>query len=123
MTELNWLAVYPEIFLMVMAVLVAMADLFVKCQNRTPTYLLTVATLGAAAVMHFLEFQRGGTEYAMTRMLVADPMSHLLAFFALVALIVTLVYARPYAKSRELLKGELFSLTLFVGLGIGCPAS
>ncbi|MBY0234627.1 MAG: NADH-quinone oxidoreductase subunit NuoN, partial [Burkholderiaceae bacterium] len=37
---------------------------------------------------------------------------------ACVATIVTLVYARPYAASRELLKGELFTLTLFSLLGI-----
>ncbi len=118
MTELNWLAVYPEIFLSAMALLVTVADAFVKCKNRAPIFWLSVATLAATAGMHLLEFQRGATEYAMSRMIVADPMGHLLAFFAMGALIVTLVYARPYAKDREMLKGELFTMSLFVGLGI-----
>ena len=54
----------------------------------------------------------------MQDMVVADPMGHLLAFFACVAVMVSLVYARPYAESRELLKGELFTLSLFSLLGI-----
>jgi len=59
----------------------------------------------------------------MQGMVVADPMGHLLAFFACVATIVTLVYARPYAESREMLKGELFTLSLFSLLGINVMLS
>jgi NADH-quinone oxidoreductase subunit N len=36
---------------------------------------------------------------------------------------VTLVYARPYAQSREILKGELFTLSLFTLLGIAIMVS
>ena len=50
-------------------------------------------------------------------------MGHLLAFFACVATLVTLVYARPYAESREMLKGELFTLSLFSLLGLSVMLS
>jgi NADH-quinone oxidoreductase subunit N len=54
----------------------------------------------------------------MQGMMVSDPMGHLLAFFATVAVIITIAYAQPYIASREMLKGEFFSLTMFVLLGI-----
>ena len=70
------------------------------------------------AALHLLEFDRGSTVYAMQRMVVADPMGHLLGGFASIAVMVSLVYARPYAASREMLKGELFTLSIFSLLGI-----
>ncbi|MDZ7858280.1 NADH-quinone oxidoreductase subunit NuoN [Sphaerotilus sp.] len=123
MTAMNWLAVYPEIFLLVMACVVALADLFVTDPKRTPTHVLTLLTLVALAGMHWVSFHEGQTYYAMNRMVVTDPMGHLLALFATIAVAVTLVYARPYAESREMLKGELYSLSLFSLLGISIMVS
>jgi NADH-quinone oxidoreductase subunit N len=118
MTPMNWPAVYPEIALLLMACVVAMVDLWVTDPRRTPTYWLTQASLAVVAMMQLGAFNAGDTVYAMQRMVVADPMGHLLGFFATVAVMVTLVYARPYAASREMLKGELFTLSLFSLLGI-----
>ena len=118
MTQMNWLAVYPEIILLAMALVVAMIDLWVTNSNRTPTYLLAQVTLAVVALMHLRAFNDGGTVYAMQRMVVADPMGHLLGFFASVAVMISLCYARPYAASRDMLKGELFSLSMFSLLGI-----
>jgi NADH-quinone oxidoreductase subunit N len=123
MTAMNWLAVYPEILLLVMACVVALVDLFVTDERRMPTYLLSLATLVAVGAMHLWHVNSGETLFAMGRMVVSDPMGHLLAFFATVATFVTLVYARPYAESREMLKGELFTLSLFSLLGISIMVS
>jgi NADH-quinone oxidoreductase subunit N len=118
MNNMNWLAVYPEILLLTMACVVALVDLWVTDPARRPTYWLTQLTLFVVGAIHLAYFNDGLTVYAMQDMVVADPMGHLLAFFACVAVMVSLVYARPYAESRELLKGELFSLSLFSLLGI-----
>lgn len=123
MNNMNWLAVYPEIILLTMACLVALVDLWVKDPERRPTYWLTQLTLAVVGAVHLSYFNDGLTVYAMQGMVVADPMGHLLAFFACVATIVTLVYARPYAKSREMLKGELFTLSLFSLLGVSVMVS
>jgi NADH-quinone oxidoreductase subunit N len=123
MTAMNWLAVYPEIFLLVMACVVALADLFVTDPRRTPTHVLTLLTLIGVGGMHWVLFNEGQTAYAMNRMVVTDPMGHLLALFAAIAVAVTLVYARPYAASREMLKGELYTLSLFSLLGISIMVS
>ena len=118
MNPMNWPAVYPEMFLLGMACLVALIDLWSDHARRLPTYLLTQAALAVVAVLHLMAFSAGDTQYAMQRMVVADPMGHLLGLFSVLATMVTLVYARPYAAERDMLKGELFTLSLFSLLGI-----
>ena len=116
--DMNWVAVYPELVLLVMACVVAMVDLWVTDPKRTPTYWLTQATLAVVGAMHLVYFDQGLTVYGMQRMMVTDPFGHLLGFFAALSVMVTLVYARPYSESRDMLKGELFTLSLFSLLGI-----
>ena len=123
MNTMNWLAVYPEIILLTMACIVALVDLWVTDPGRRPTYWLTQLTIAVVGLVHLSYFNDGLTVYAMQGMVVADPMGHLLAFFACVATLITLVYARPYAESREMLKGELFTLSLFSLLGISVMLS
>ena len=123
MNQMNWPAVYPEIVLLVMACVVAMVDLWVTHPRRAPTYWLTQASLAVVALMQWAAFIDGGTVYAMQRMVVADPMGQLLGLFATLAVMVSLVYARPYAAERDMLKGELFTLSLFSLLGIGVMIS
>ncbi|MFG6431340.1 NADH-quinone oxidoreductase subunit NuoN [Roseateles sp. LYH14W] len=123
MNDMNWLAIYPEILLLVMGCVVALADLWVTDEQRRPTYWLTQLTLVVVGGMHFCYYDAGLTTYAMQGMVVADPMGHLLAGFACLATLITLVYARPYAASRDMLKGELFILSLFALLGINVMLS
>jgi len=123
MNDMNWMAVYPEMVLLTMACVVAMIDLWVTDPRRTPTYLLTQLSLAVVAVMHLAYFDGGLTLYAMQRMVVGDPMGHLLGFFATVAVMITLAYARPYAAERDMLKGELFTLSMFSLLGISVMLS
>jgi NADH-quinone oxidoreductase subunit N len=123
MNEMNWLAIAPEVLLLAAALVVAMVDLWVTHPRRTPTYLLAQAALAAVAILHLLRFNDGETIYAVQRMVVADPMGHLLAFFATIATMVSLAYARPYAAEREMLKGELITLAMFSLLGINVMLS
>jgi NADH-quinone oxidoreductase subunit N len=52
-------------------------------------------------------------------MVVSDVMGNWLKFFATIAVMVTLVYGRPYASQRDMLRGgELFTLGLFALLGM-----
>src|SRR5690349_3049456 len=112
MNPMNWQAVYPEIVLLTMSCIVALVDLWVKSPRRTATYLLTQLSLAVVALMHLWYFNEGSTDYAMQRMVVSDPMGHLLGVFAVIATMVSLVYARPYAAERDMLNGELFTLTM-----------
>ena len=115
---MNWPAIYPEIVLLAMACVIALVDLWVADPMRTPTYLLSQATLAVVAAMHYAGFDGDATLYGMHGMVVTDPFGHLLGFFAALAVMITLAYARAYASEREMLKGELFTLSLFSLLGI-----
>ena len=118
MNSMNWLVISPEILLLVMACAVALVDLFVKHPQRRPTFWLTQLSLAAVAYMHLSHYDSGATLYAMQGMVVSDPLGHLLAFFSTLAVMITLAYAQPYIASREMLKGEFFTLSMFSLLGI-----
>ncbi|HRP27802.1 MAG TPA: NADH:ubiquinone oxidoreductase subunit N, partial [Burkholderiaceae bacterium] len=107
---MNWLSIYPEIALLIMACVVTLIDLFVRDPMHRPTYVVTQLSLAVVAAMHFADFSAGLTVYAMDRMVVSDPLGHLLGFFACVVVIAVLVYARANAAQREMLNGEFFSL-------------
>ncbi|PUE43843.1 NADH-quinone oxidoreductase subunit NuoN [Limnohabitans sp. Hippo3] len=119
MDNSSWMTVYPEIVLLVMACVIALVDLFVKSPKRTATYVLTLLSLGGVAWLHAMYADAGQTLYGFGRLVVSDPMGHWLKCFATIAVMVTLVYSRPYAADRDMLRGgELFSLSLFALLGM-----
>jgi NADH-quinone oxidoreductase subunit N len=118
MLPMNWLVIYPEALLLVMACAVALVDLFVTDERRRPTFWLAQLSLAAVAALHLVYYDGGFTVYGMQRMVVTDPMGHLLAFFATIAVMMTIAYAQPYIASRDMLKGEFFTLSMFVLLGV-----
>jgi NADH-quinone oxidoreductase subunit N len=119
MDNSSWMTVYPEIVLLVMACAIALVDLFVKSPKRTATYALTLLSLGGVAWLHAMYADAGQTLYGFGRLVVSDPMGHWLRCFATIAVMVTLVYSRPYAADRDMLRGgELFSLSMFALLGM-----
>ena len=115
--------IYPEILLLVMALAIALVDLWVTDPARRLTFWLTQATLAAVAATHFALLDGGLTLYGLQRMVVTDPMGHLLAGAACIAVMFTVAYAQPYLASRDMLKGEFFTLTLFATLGISIMCS
>jgi NADH-quinone oxidoreductase subunit N len=123
MTTLNWTVVYPEIWLLVAACLVTLADLFVTDPGRRPTFWLAQLAAAGFTLLHLSAFHSGATAYAMGGMVVTDPMGHLLAGFGGLAVMVGMAYARPTLGVRDMLKGEFFTLSLFVLLGISVMTS
>jgi NADH-quinone oxidoreductase subunit N len=116
---ISWITVYPEIILMVMACAIAMLDLGVKTPLRTVTYGMTLLTLAVVALVQAVYASGGATYYGFGNMVVSDQMGNWLKCFATIAVMVTLVYGRPYAGQRDMLRGgELFTLSLFALLGM-----
>ncbi|MEI8168548.1 MAG: NADH-quinone oxidoreductase subunit NuoN [Rhodoferax sp.] len=117
--KLSWISVYPEIILLIMACVIALADLGVKSPRRTTTYLLTLLTLAVVAALQAAYATGGATLYGFGNMVVSDQMGNWLKCFATLAVMVTLVYGRPYAADRDMLRGgEMFSLSMFALLGM-----
>jgi NADH-quinone oxidoreductase subunit N len=118
MNTMNWLSIYPQLALLCFALVIALADLWLHDERRTTTYWLTQLSLAAVAGLYLYFVNQGTNMDGMQGMVVSDPLGNLLGFFACLATMVTLAYARPYAAERDILKGELFTLALFSLLGI-----
>jgi len=117
--KISWITAYPEMLLFGMACVIALFDLGVKTPLRGATYALTLLTLAVVAFLEALYASGGGTLYGFGNMVVSDSMGNWLKCFATVATMATLVYGRPYAGQRGMLRGgELFTLTLFSLLGM-----
>ncbi len=123
MTEMNWSILAPEIWLLMAACAVLLIDVFNRDEQRRLTFWLTQGSIAVFALLQLQAHGAGLTVYGLGDMVVSDPMGHLLAFFAALAVMVTLAYARPTLGSRDMLKGEFFTLSLFVLLGISVMCS
>jgi len=107
-----------EIFVLAMACLILVVDLFVKDPKRTATFGLTILTLLGAALITF-GTSSGEIGYAFSGMYVDDLMGDFLKMLLFLAIIVTLFYARGYLLDRApLARGEFYVLTLFATLGM-----
>lgn len=131
MNQMNWLVVYPEILLLAATCVIALVDLGVTDPKRNLTFWLTQLTLACVAGLHLVAMQTGlgvpegspASLYGMQGLVVSDPMGHLLALTAALATMATMAYAKPYIGDRDMLKGEFFTLSLFVLLGISVMIS
>ena len=117
--NISWLAIYPEITLLVMACVIALVDLGITSARRTGTYVLTMLTLLVVAVMQGMYAASGNTFYGWGNMVVSDAMGNWLKCFATIAMMITMVYGRPYAAERDMLRGgEFFTLSMLALLGM-----
>ncbi|CAM9271512.1 unnamed protein product [Phaeothamnion confervicola] len=116
----DFLPALPEIFLLVMACVVMIADLFVKGERRAVSYVLAQLTLAGCASLTLLVMigTQGALLYTFSGLFVADMMSHLLKLSAYIAFSAALVYSRQYLIDRGLMKGEFLTLMLFALLGM-----
>lgn len=108
---------YPELFLLVMACVILVVDLFISDDNRVFTYGLTQFTLAGCAVLTFFT---GNAEpvYTFSGMFVDDLMADALKLLTCLAVITILVYSRAYTVARGMFRGEFFTLALFATLGM-----
>jgi len=117
--RLSWIAIAPELLLLVMVCVIAIYDLFLKSPQRHATHYLTLLTLAGAAFLTGSAALSGQTFSGFGGLVVSDPMGNWLKCFAALTMMVLLVYARPYAGARGMLRGgELYTLGLFALLGM-----
>lgn len=105
-----------EIFMLIMAIVVLVADLFVTDEKRRLTYWLSQFTLIGA--IYLTVGQYGAVSqvlYAGTY--IVDDMATVLKIAIFGIGILTLLYSRPYINDRKILKGEYYMLMLFAILG------
>ncbi len=117
--RLSWIAVYPEIVLLVMACVITLLDLLDRRPGRPVAYVLSVLTLLVLAFLTGWYALSGQTVYGFGGMVVSDVMANWLKCFSALALMVTFIYGRSYVGARDMLRGgEWYGLGLLSLLGI-----
>ncbi len=113
----DFMLALPEIFVLGMACVLLLIDLFLKDRDRYLSYLLALFSLVLAAVLtiHGYSNERLTT---FSDSYVADGMSHVLKLGVYSAVFVVFVYARDYLRDRDMFKGEFYVLGLFGMLGM-----
>jgi NADH-quinone oxidoreductase subunit N len=118
MESMNTYAAAPEIALLTGALFILVADTFISDERRNITYALAIATLAVVAGICGALMSDDAVVYAFGGMYVADSMTNLLKLVSCLLTALMLVYAQGYARDRQIWKGELFTLSLFVLLGV-----
>ena len=113
----NFVPALAEIFVVTMACLVLLVDLFLSERNRVFTYLLAQATLLGAAVLT-VSVHDNSTELTFSGSFIRDAMGDVLKVFIYLITAVVFLYSREYLLARKLFKGEFFVLGLFAVLGM-----
>jgi NADH-quinone oxidoreductase subunit N len=109
--------IMPEIFVLLMASLILVLDLFLSDAERNITYWLSQITLLCAAVLT-LSVNNGETELLFFGTFIADPMAAVLKVSIYVITALAFLYSRHYLEARGLFKGEFYVLGLFAMLGM-----
>ncbi len=106
-----------EIFVLSMACVVLILDLFIKQRDRVVSYALSLFTLFGGLALTYIT----ATDQPVITMFgsyVQDPMSTLAKSFVFIVVIAVFMYSRPYLTERDLFKGEYYVLGLFGVLGM-----
>ena len=107
----------PEFFVLSMACVILVLDLFLSDEERFISYWLTQITLIIAAVIT-LSVSSGQTELVFFGTYIADAMGSTLKVFIYLVTALAFLYSRHYLTARDLFKGEFYVLGLFGMLGM-----
>ena len=117
-SDLNLMPALPEIVLFALLVLLLLADLWVSDDKRRLTHYGALATVAVTAAVQLAVWEQGSTS-SFNGMYIADGMSRLAKMVLYALTFAMFVYAKPYNQTRNLFKGEFYTLSLFALLGMG----
>ena len=115
--SLNIAIALPEIFLVTMACLVLVVDLYLPQERRNFTYVLTQLSLIITLAL-VLANQTDIRVLAFNDLFVQDAMADALKLFILIISFGVFVYSREYLQQRKIFKGEFYVLGLFSIVGM-----
>ena len=117
LSSINLSLAAPEIFLLVMTLIVMIVDLFSAPEKREGRlFFLSIFTLVLVALSLYSPF--GRPQYAFNDMFVVDGMSVILKAAIVIAVAIVIIYSRAYLVARKLFSGEFILLILFATLGM-----
>ncbi len=113
----NFALAMPEMFVLGMACLILLVDLFLNERSRVVTYLLSQATLVGAFILT-LSLYTPVRELTFSGTFVLDPMASVLKMAVYAVVFVMFLYTRSYLQARQMFTGEFYTLALFGVLGM-----
>jgi NADH-quinone oxidoreductase subunit N len=115
--QMDLISALPEMFVLGMAMLILLLDLFIKPSSRQVIDMLAQVTLLGAAYLT-LRIALPSVTYSFSGMFVSDIMGAVLKLMIYLSSAVTLVYSRQYLIQRNMYRGEFFALVLFAVAGM-----
>ncbi|MEI8298565.1 MAG: NADH-quinone oxidoreductase subunit NuoN [Pseudomonadota bacterium] len=106
----------PEMLLLLATSVVLVVDLFLSDRQRHLTYLLSIASLAATAVL--VAGLPEGRHVGFNGMFVVDGVARFIKLIACGTVAAVFLYSRDYLIQRGLFRGEYFVLALFATLGL-----
>lgn len=109
----------PEIFVLCMAGIILLIDVFLQERFRIVTYVLVQLTLIGAFFLTLTQYRNYPAPIVtFSGNYVLDKLAVLTKLFIFVASFFAFVYARQYIKERHIARGEYYILGLFAVLGM-----
>ena len=115
--QTDLIAALPELFVLSMAMIILLADLFIKPANRIILFVLAQITLLGAAFITIATHTPSVT-YAFSGMFVDDPFADVTKLMIYLSTSLMLVYTRQYITLRGMYRGEFYALVLFAMAGM-----
>ena len=115
--QTDLIAALPELFVLSMAMIILLADLFIKPANRIILFVLAQITLLGAAFITIATHAPSVT-YAFSGMFVDDPFADVTKLMIYLSTSLMLVYTRQYITLRGMYRGEFYALVLFAMAGM-----
>ncbi len=116
-SALNLSIAAPEIFLLVMTLIVMVVDLFSAPEKREGRlFFLSIITLILVAIGLYAPIE--APRHAFNGMFVVDGMAMVLKATIVIAVTIVIIYSRAYLVARQLFSGEFILLILFATLGM-----
>jgi NADH-quinone oxidoreductase subunit N len=115
--SVNFSIISAEIFMLIALCVIMIVDLYQRDKERKLTFLLTQLSLVTLFVM-------GAQDLGLAKQIgysghwVIDQFATVLKLAIYVGTFVALLYARPFIRERNLMRGEYYLLTLFSVLGM-----
>jgi len=113
----NMIPVAPELFILTLACLVLVVDLFLDDEQRIFTYALTQLGL-LFAIFLTLSVGQPEAQIVFDGSYIRDGMSDILKISVYIVTMGAFVYAKEYLREHGLFKGEYYVLGLFAVLGM-----
>jgi NADH-quinone oxidoreductase subunit N len=115
--SINYSIISSEIFLLVALCVIMIVDLFQRDKERKLTFMLTQ---GSLLTLFVIGAQQLGisSQVGFSQHWVIDQFSVVLKLAIYLTAFLSLLYARPFIRERNLMRGEYYLLTLFSVLGM-----